>query len=675
MLILIVAGGPDKGRLFQLADEHELILGREGDQVRLDDRKVSRRHARLWREGETWFLEDLDSSHGTYLNHERITGKVQVTDGDYLQIGKTVLVMAHMADFDRQETVAGIPAPVSVVPTAVPPATASASATPAWRSALPLATAAALLIAMNGGLFYYQSLQSGEIQDQLAQSRDQAARLEARLGELSPDSDSFRATLGDALSDVETRHNRDQVLGDILARVSEPALGEELDKKLDVILATVNGQADPTAQLEAIALAVREQPQRLDEALARLGESTREAEAMQARLDPLIEQLASTADATRETAQASQEQIAASTKAVQATQQRLASLQEAMDASTGQPDASLAAVAAVDRKLDAVLAKVNEPAAAYPELPAVPTVEEITQSVLAALPPSATPEQVAKAVAAALPESQPTPAASPDAVLAAVDPLIARLSQKMDQLPTTEQLQQQLAAVREAQQQLPGESGAMKQVLAAAEAQKRVDLKLSELEQLVRKQASPDAALLEAVLAAMENRNRSRSDQALSQVLDELRDLKTTVASASATSAPATASTGNARAADAGLSELERAYRDAYETGQKVTIGARVDPETGERLAGRTLDPVAARDAGHRTWREWYLIDDYSERQRLRQLARRTRDQRDAQPDLISLPTPSATASDRKPVEEITEITEIEPLGTSGFDGGTRRQR
>lgn len=98
VLILIIAGGPDKGRIYELTDSGPIVLGREGDQVKLNDNKVSREHARLWFEGGQWYLKDLGSRHGTFCNQIEL-GKgehAKLKDGDYLQVGNTVMVLGQM---------------------------------------------------------------------------------------------------------------------------------------------------------------------------------------------------------------------------------------------------------------------------------------------------------------------------------------------------------------------------------------------------------------------------------------------------------------------------------------------------------------------------------------------------------------------------------------------------
>lgn len=66
----------------------EITIGRqEGNTIRLTERNVSRRHARLLRQNGHVVIEDLQSSYGIRVNGDRIAGLVQVGDGDLIQIG------------------------------------------------------------------------------------------------------------------------------------------------------------------------------------------------------------------------------------------------------------------------------------------------------------------------------------------------------------------------------------------------------------------------------------------------------------------------------------------------------------------------------------------------------------------------------------------------------------
>ncbi len=68
--------------------KQEIILGREpGCDFPLDDQAVSSRHARLSYHHQQWWLEDLASTNGTYLNNEQVTMPVVITHGDELRLG------------------------------------------------------------------------------------------------------------------------------------------------------------------------------------------------------------------------------------------------------------------------------------------------------------------------------------------------------------------------------------------------------------------------------------------------------------------------------------------------------------------------------------------------------------------------------------------------------------
>jgi serine phosphatase RsbU (regulator of sigma subunit) len=87
MAILITLQGPDVGRKFAL-EAGASILGRQLDStICLRAKAVSRQHAQILSQDGTFFIEDLGSSNGTYLNGKRVTGRTPLTERDTLQIG------------------------------------------------------------------------------------------------------------------------------------------------------------------------------------------------------------------------------------------------------------------------------------------------------------------------------------------------------------------------------------------------------------------------------------------------------------------------------------------------------------------------------------------------------------------------------------------------------------
>lgn len=73
-------------------DSDVTVLGRSPDcNIHLDSNMVSRRHAQVTREGRTFFLEDLGSGNGTYLNGKRIAGRTPLKADDRLKLGPILL--------------------------------------------------------------------------------------------------------------------------------------------------------------------------------------------------------------------------------------------------------------------------------------------------------------------------------------------------------------------------------------------------------------------------------------------------------------------------------------------------------------------------------------------------------------------------------------------------------
>lgn len=65
-----------------------ITVGRDsGNDIQIDNPAVSSIHARIWQEGETVYIEDAESTNGTYVNGEKIE-KVALKEKDEVLIGK-----------------------------------------------------------------------------------------------------------------------------------------------------------------------------------------------------------------------------------------------------------------------------------------------------------------------------------------------------------------------------------------------------------------------------------------------------------------------------------------------------------------------------------------------------------------------------------------------------------
>src|SRR5438105_3461161 len=84
---LITVKGPNAGRRFPL-ETTSTVIGRQPDAgIYLESLAVSRHHARIVCDRGAYFVEDVGSSNGTYVNGHRIAGRVPLGEGDTLQIG------------------------------------------------------------------------------------------------------------------------------------------------------------------------------------------------------------------------------------------------------------------------------------------------------------------------------------------------------------------------------------------------------------------------------------------------------------------------------------------------------------------------------------------------------------------------------------------------------------
>jgi diguanylate cyclase (GGDEF)-like protein len=104
---LVVLQGADIGRDFRLRRKG-VTLGREVDaDIRIFDDLASREHARIerrWEKGKgapAFHLLDLGSTNHTFVNSRRIE-RVQLRDGDRIQIGSTVLKFVLLDDVEAK---------------------------------------------------------------------------------------------------------------------------------------------------------------------------------------------------------------------------------------------------------------------------------------------------------------------------------------------------------------------------------------------------------------------------------------------------------------------------------------------------------------------------------------------------------------------------------------------
>lgn len=93
--------GPGEGTSYFI--EEQAILGKDNSQANIfiADSKVSRVHARIFKKGNNYFLEDLQSKNGTFLNGKPLTKEENLEPGDYIRLGLTWVSFGEDLEIDK----------------------------------------------------------------------------------------------------------------------------------------------------------------------------------------------------------------------------------------------------------------------------------------------------------------------------------------------------------------------------------------------------------------------------------------------------------------------------------------------------------------------------------------------------------------------------------------------
>jgi pSer/pThr/pTyr-binding forkhead associated (FHA) protein len=102
---LVIRSGAGAGKVFPL-EKSEMHVGRDvTNELVISDEKVSRRHARLYTEGDQYVVEDLGSTNGTFINGARLSGPHLLRVGEQITFGETSIVSYERIDQDPNATV------------------------------------------------------------------------------------------------------------------------------------------------------------------------------------------------------------------------------------------------------------------------------------------------------------------------------------------------------------------------------------------------------------------------------------------------------------------------------------------------------------------------------------------------------------------------------------------
>ena len=88
-----------------LFTETEIVIGRDKNcDVPLTDETVSAHHARIVYHHGQWWLEDINSTNGTYLNREKIIVPTVLVSGDEVKCGDTAFAVQIEAQVELSHT-------------------------------------------------------------------------------------------------------------------------------------------------------------------------------------------------------------------------------------------------------------------------------------------------------------------------------------------------------------------------------------------------------------------------------------------------------------------------------------------------------------------------------------------------------------------------------------------
>jgi two-component system cell cycle response regulator len=95
---LTILKGHEPGRMFLLPDGPAVIGRDKSATVHLDDKGLSRQHARVVHSGARWSIEDLASRNGTFVDGERIQKAALLDDGARIILSANVVLRFNLVD-------------------------------------------------------------------------------------------------------------------------------------------------------------------------------------------------------------------------------------------------------------------------------------------------------------------------------------------------------------------------------------------------------------------------------------------------------------------------------------------------------------------------------------------------------------------------------------------------
>lgn len=105
-MYLLIINGFEEGRLIGLSNEiNQIGRSEQGEKnghkntiVLAHDNRISKVHARIIRKNDGLFLEDMKSTHGTFLNNSKVVYPAHISAGDVIHLGATLFMVCNDKD-------------------------------------------------------------------------------------------------------------------------------------------------------------------------------------------------------------------------------------------------------------------------------------------------------------------------------------------------------------------------------------------------------------------------------------------------------------------------------------------------------------------------------------------------------------------------------------------------
>jgi len=95
-LSLAVIAGPDAGKMFAI-EKPRVLIGREEVDFALDDPEISRQHAAIEVSGPNVFVQDLNSTNGTFVDENAVTEATLENQDEFTIGGSTIMLIVTPA--------------------------------------------------------------------------------------------------------------------------------------------------------------------------------------------------------------------------------------------------------------------------------------------------------------------------------------------------------------------------------------------------------------------------------------------------------------------------------------------------------------------------------------------------------------------------------------------------